>query len=63
MAEWLQAEVVVFQLLFLRISSSNWREKGRLNAPVDKEPDGKHYSKSRRRMLTYTEFMAKYVGE
>jgi hypothetical protein len=34
-----------------------------IKAPVDKEVDGKHYSKSRRRILTILDGFTKYVGE
>ena len=36
---------------------------GVIKAPVGKEEDGKHYSKSRRRILTILRWISKYMGE
>jgi hypothetical protein len=63
--EWLQAEVVVFQLLFYKeIDGAEIGDNlGVIKAPVDKEVDGKHYSESRRRILTILGWFTKYMGE
>ena len=43
MTEWLQAEVVVLQLLFLRkVEAQKLGYLCRIKAPVDKDLDGQH---------------------